>query len=268
MNNKVTEVGQHTQAKLRIEDLGMIYDGKTALNQVSFEVKSGEFLSILGPSGCGKTTILRILIGLLQPTHGKIYKEGADITNVSPACRGMGIVFQNYALFENMSVLGNVEYALRIRKENKSKEARGRVRQRALDMIAQLDLTKHQDKKPIELSGGQQQRVAIARTLVMNPDVILFDEPMSALDAATRLSLRREIKRIKEKFGTTIIYITHDQEEAFAMSDRIMVMREANIVQIGTQEELVQAPADDYVREFVLENLRMKIDSLAKFVNC
>jgi len=259
---------REAQVKLRIENLGMVYDGKTALERISFDVKNGEFLSILGPSGCGKTTILRILIGLLQPTAGSVYRDGQNITCLPPSQRGMGIVFQNYALFENMTVLGNVEYALKIRKENKGREAREKVRQRALDMIAQMDLNEHLNKKPVELSGGQQQRVAIARTLVMNPDVILFDEPMSALDAATRLSLRREIKRIQAKFGTTIIYITHDQEEAFAMSDRIMVMREAQVVQIGTQEELVRAPADEYVREFVLGSLREKIDSLAKYVDC
>ena len=257
MNNKV---------KLQINDLNMEYDDKRALNSVSFDVMDGEFLSILGPSGCGKTTILRILIGLLKPTAGTVLKDGVDITNAGAARRRMGIVFQNYALFENMTVLGNVEYALRIRKENKSKEAREAVRNKALDLIEQMNLTEHINKKPTMLSGGQQQRVAIARTLVMNPDVILFDEPMSALDVATRLSLRKEIKRIQAEYGTTMIYITHDQEEAFAMSDRIMVMKEANVVQIGTPEEIIANPASQYVREFVLDNLQVKIDSLMKYV--
>ena len=252
--------------KLVVKDLEMVFDGKRTLNKVSFDVQDGEFLSILGPSGCGKTTILRILIGLLNPTSGQVFKDGMDITNEPPAARSMGIVFQNYALFENMTVLQNVEYALKIRKENRSKEARKQVRQRAIAVIENMGLSEHMNKMPTMLSGGQQQRVAIARTLVLNPDVILFDEPMSALDVATRLSLRAELKRIQKEFGTTMIYITHDQEEAFAMSDRIMVMKEANIVQLDTPENIINNPADDYVREFVLQNLQTKIDSLMKYV--
>lgn len=252
--------------KLVVKDLEMHYDGKCTLNKVNFEVKDGEFLSILGPSGCGKTTILRILIGLLKPTGGRIEKEGEDITDASPSSRGMGIVFQNYALFENMTVLENVEYALKIQKENKSPEAKAKIRKMVLEMLERMGLLEHKDKRPGLLSGGQQQRVAIARTLVMNPDIILFDEPMSALDVATRLALRAEIKNIQKDFGTTMIYITHDQEEAFAMSDRIMVMREANIVQIDTPENIISNPADDYVREFVLDNLQLKIESLMKYM--
>lgn len=252
--------------KVIAKDLKMVYDGKVTLNNVSFDVQEGEFLSILGPSGCGKTTILRILIGLLKPVGGTVLKDGIDITQLSPSERKMGIVFQNYALFENMTVLENVEYALKIRKENKGKEARKVVRQRATAILNRMGLTEHANKLPTMLSGGQQQRVAIARTLVLNPEIILFDEPMSALDVATRLALREELKRIQSEFGTTMIYITHDQEEAFALSDRIMVMREAQIVQMGTPEQIVQNPADDYVREFVLHNLRLKIDSLTKYV--
>ena len=252
--------------KLIVKDLEMEFDSKCTLNKVSFDVYEGEFLSILGPSGCGKTTILRILIGLLKPVGGTVEKNGVDITNLHPAGRKMGLVFQNYALFENMTVLENVEYAMKIRKENRSKEARQRIRKRAMAAIENMGLSEHIHKLPTMLSGGQQQRVAIARTLVLNPDVILFDEPMSALDVATRLSLRAELKRIQKEFGTTMIYITHDQEEAFALSDRIMVMREANIVQLDTPENIIQNPADDYVREFVLQNLRTKIDSLMKYV--
>ena len=255
-----------SEVKLIAKDLEMVFDGKCTLNKVCFEVMDGEFLSILGPSGCGKTTILRILIGLLKPVGGTIVKNGVDITNATPAQRHMGIVFQNYALFENMTVLENVEYALKIRKKNKGKQAREQVRRRAMDAIENMGLSEHVDKLPGMLSGGQQQRVAIARTLVLNPDVILFDEPMSALDVATRLSLRKELKRIQAEFGTTMIYITHDQEEAFAMSDRIMVMREANIVQLDTPENIIANPADAYVEEFVLQNLQTKIDSLMKYV--
>ena len=252
--------------KLSIKDLRKEYDGKVTLNDVSFDVYDGEFLSILGPSGCGKTTILRILTGLLKPTGGKVFKDGEDITNARPASRKMGVVFQNYALFENMTVYENVAYALKIRKENRSPEAKKALHEKVVGMIDRMGLSEHIDKKPVSLSGGQQQRVAIARTLVMNPEIILFDEPMSALDVATRLSLREELKKIQKDFGTTMIYITHDQEEAFAMSDRIMIMREANIVQIGTPREIVTSPADAYVKEFVLDNIQTKIDSLMRFM--
>ena len=253
--------------KLKIEELNMAYaNGIYALKDINFEVKEGEFLSILGPSGCGKTTLLRILIGLLKPTSGVIKKDGVDITNASPASRGMGIVFQNYALFENMTVLRNVEYAQRILPENRSKEAKKIVRQNALKMIERVGLSEHINKRPCELSGGQQQRVAIARTLIMNPEIILFDEPMAALDVATRLSLRKEIKDIQTQMGVTIIYITHDQEEAFAMSDRVMVMRDAEIVQIDKPENIMRYPADEYVKEFVIKNIKAKINSLSGYV--
>lgn len=252
--------------KLSVRDLEKYFDEKQTLNKVSFDVYDGEFLSILGPSGCGKTTILRILIGLLKPDGGIVIKDGRDITNIHPSQRGMGIVFQNYALFENMTVLENIEYALKIRKQNKSLDAKKKLRARVMQMIEHMELIEHMNKKPSELSGGQQQRVAIARTLVMNPDIILFDEPMSALDAATRLSLRKVLKDIQKDFGTTMIYITHDQEEAFAMSDRIMVMKEANIVQLDTPEAIVNNPVNEYVKEFVIDNIQIKVNSLIKYV--
>ena len=254
------------KVKLTVQDIEKYFDEKQTLNKVSFEVYDGEILSILGPSGCGKTTILRILIGLLKPDGGKVLKDGVDITNLPPYARGMGIVFQNYALFENMTVLENVEYALKIQKENRNPEAKKAIRERVMQMIEHMELMEHINKRPAMLSGGQQQRVAIARTLVLNPDIILFDEPMSALDAATRLSLRKVLKDIQKDYGTTMIYITHDQEEAFAMSDRIMVMKEANIVQLGTPEEIVNNPANDYVKEFVIDNIQTKVDSLIKYV--
>ena len=247
--------------KLEIHSLSKVFNRQEVLHGLDFSVHDGEFLSILGPSGCGKTTILRILIGLLPPTSGQILKDGIDITAAPASKRNMGIVFQNYALFQNMNVLGNVEYALKFNKEFKP-----RSRPIAENIIEQVGLSEHISKKPWKLSGGQQQRVAIARTLALNPEIILFDEPMSALDAATRLLLRGEIKRIQEKFKTTIIYITHDQEEAFALSDRIMVMDNGTIQQLDTPEAIVANPANTYVREFVIDNLRLKIDSLAKYV--
>lgn len=247
---------------LTVKNINKIFDGKEALEDISFEVNSGEFLSILGPSGCGKTTLLRILIGLLSPDSGEILLDGQNITKAPPDKRGMGIVFQNYALFENMTVLKNVEYAMRLRPELRAKS-----RETARGLLEQVGLSEHIKKYPAQLSGGQMQRVAIARTLALSPSVILLDEPMSALDVATRLSLREELKRIQRDSGTTMIYITHDQEEAFALSDRIMVMGNAKIHQLGTPREILDHPADDYVKSFVIDNLKIKIDSLIQYAS-
>ncbi|MDR3200026.1 MAG: ABC transporter ATP-binding protein [Spirochaetales bacterium] len=247
--------------KLEVKDLVQVFNKQEILHGINFSVEDGEFLSILGPSGCGKTTILRILIGLLNPSSGTVFKDDRDITALPASKRNMGIVFQNYALFQNMTVLGNVEYALKFQKG-----ATG-IRERAESIIGIVGLSEHIDKKPYKLSGGQQQRVAIARTLAMNPEIILFDEPMSALDAATRLLLRDEIKEIQKKFRSTMIYITHDQEEAFALSDRIMVMDQGVIHQLGTPDDIIKKPADDFVRDFVLHNLALKIESLAKYTD-
>lgn len=256
------EILNNNSTKLKVLNLSKKYGDRVALDDVSFDVYGGEFLSILGPSGCGKTTLLRILIGLLKPTSGSIINSnGDDISNLAPGERNMGIVFQNYALFENMTVLGNVEYSLKIRKDRKAN-----AKKDALEMLELMGLSEHLDKKPRDLSGGQQQRVAIARTLVLNPDIILFDEPMSALDVDTRISLRREIKELQKRFGTTMIYITHDQEEAFAMSDRIMIMDNAKLIQLDTPDNIVSDPANDYVRRFVIDNLRAKVDSIKKYV--
>lgn len=247
---------------LIVKNINKSFDGKEALENISFEVKSGEFLSILGPSGCGKTTLLRIFIGLLPPDSGELILDGRDITKAPPDKRGMGIVFQNYALFENMTVLRNVEYALKLRKDLKLKS-----REISLKLLEQVGLSEHVNKYPYQLSGGQMQRVAIARTLALSPSIILLDEPMSALDVATRLSLRAELKRIQREMGTTMIYITHDQEEAFALSDRIMVMGNAKIHQLAAPKEILTAPADDYVKTFVIDNLKIKIDSLMEFAS-
>lgn len=251
--------------KLVIDHLKKAFDGDAVLHDVSFTVRDGEFLSILGPSGCGKTTILRILIGLEAPDSGTVSKDGADITHLPSAQRRMGIVFQNYALFENMTVLRNVEYALLKSAATKGMYTKEAATQKAKEILEIVGLGEHLNKKPRELSGGQQQRVAIARTLALNPDVILFDEPMSALDVDTRLSLRSELKSLQKKFGTTMIYITHDQEEAFAMSDRIMVMDAGVIHQLDTPHNIIDHPADDYVRRFVIQNINTKINSLIQF---
>lgn len=251
--------------KINVEHLNKAFGQTGVLHDVSFTVNDGEFLSILGPSGCGKTTILRILIGLETADSGKIIKDGKDITTAPSAQRRMGIVFQNYALFENMTVLKNVTYALINSSATKGKYNKAEAEKRAKEMLELVGLEDHLNKKPRQLSGGQQQRVAIARTLALNPDVILFDEPMSALDVDTRLSLRSELKELQKRFGTTMIYITHDQEEAFAMSDRIMVMDAGVIHQLDTPQNIIDHPADDYVRRFVIKNINTKINSLIQF---
>mgnify|MGYP002761610584 CR=1 FL=1 len=247
--------------KIAVRGLRKCFNGSVVLHDLDFDVYDGEFLSILGPSGCGKTTTLRILIGLETPDAGSIVLDGGDITDLSPAQRHMGIVFQNYALFENMSVRGNVEYALKFRPD-----LAPRRHEIAQTVLEKLGLSDYLDHPVQQLSGGQQQRVCIARTLALNPDVILFDEPMSALDVETRLSLREELKRIQSEFGTTMIYITHDQEEAFALSDRVMVMGGGCIHQLATPDEIIEHPADEYVQDFVVRNLRIKMSSLARFM--
>lgn len=251
--------------KLVISNLSKNFGASSVLKNISFSVKDGEFLSVLGPSGCGKTTLLRILVGLESPDSGSVVKDGTDITTLSPSKRKIGIVFQNYALFENMSVKKNVAYALQKSEATKKDFTKASAEAKAEEMLKLVGLEEHMDKKPTQLSGGQQQRVAIARTLALQPDVILFDEPMSALDVDTRLALREELKALQKKFGTTMIYITHDQEEAFAMSDRIMVMGDGLIHQLDTPENIIDAPSDDYVKEFVIKNINIKINSLIKF---
>lgn len=246
---------------LKISELTKLYSGKTVINKLSFSVERGEFLSILGPFGCGKTTLLRLLIGLIKPDDGKILLYGNDITNAEPSAREMGIVFQNYALFENMTVLKNVHYAMKFHPKLKAKSL-----EYAEELIRLVGLEAHKNKYPYELSGGQQQRVAIARTLALRPSILLFDEPMNALDMETRLGLRRELKSIQKELAATIIYITHDQEEAFTMSDRIMVMESGTIHQIAAPDEILKHPADQYIQSFVNNNLKLRIHALSKYL--
>lgn len=247
---------------LCIENISKKYGKKLVLEDISFNVEKGEFLSILGPSGCGKTTLLRILIGIEQPSSGRLLKEGTEITLSPPRERNIGIVFQNYSLFPNMSVRDNISYALRARKFS-TKE----IDQRVERIIKLVGLDEHVNKKPRHLSGGQQQRVAIARTLVLNPDIILFDEPMSALDAEIKLILRALLKDIQKQMGITMIYVTHDQEEAFALSDRIMVINDSRIAQLDSPYNLYHRPANGFVRKFIVEHLDMKVKSIEDSIN-
>lgn len=247
-------------SKLIIKDLTKKFGDKVILDNISFDLREGEFLSILGPSGCGKTTLLRILIGLETKDGGEIFKDGQEISALPSSERGMGIVFQNYALFPNMNVLQNVMYALTLRKDTKEN-----AKEIAMKTIEHVGLTDQIHKYPNQLSGGQQQRVAIARTLAMNPDVILLDEPISALDVTNREIMKAELKSLQKKFNATMLFITHDQEEAFFLSDRIMVMNEGVIEQLDTPLEIYKNPASDYVREFVVEQLDKKYSDLLRY---
>ncbi len=252
MENKILEVKNITKK----------YGKRLVLEDISFDVYKGEFLSLLGPSGCGKTTILRILIGLDTPSSGKIIKNGEDITYLPCKKRNIGIVFQNYSLFPNMNVYENISYALEARKLPKEE-----IDLKVKEIVETVGLTEHIYKKPRNLSGGQQQRVAIARTLVLNPDIILFDEPMSALDAEIKLILRKELKEIQKKMGITMIYVTHDQEEAFAMSDRIMVLNDSKIMQFDTPYNLYNNPSNDFVKNFIVNHLDMKVKSIQNSIS-
>ena len=242
---------------IRCEHINKKFKSKTFLEDISFTVNRGEFLSLLGPSGCGKTTILRMLIGIEKPSSGRIIKDGADITDMAPKDRNIGIVFQNYSLFPNMDVYHNISYALSSRKLSRED-----IDRKVKEIVETVGLEEHIYKKPKQLSGGQQQRVAIARTLVLNPDIILFDEPMSALDADIKVVLRAQLKEIQKKLRITMIYVTHDQEEAFALSDRIMVLNDLRIAQLDTPYELYHHPADPFVKRFIVDHLNMKVKSI------
>src|SRR5215213_11009031 len=227
-----------------------------AVQNFNLDVEKGEFVSFLGPSGCGKTTTLRMVAGFETPTAGKITLDNADITNRAPNQRNVGMVFQSYALFPNMTVAQNIGFGLRVRKENEAA-----IRDRVKEMLAIINLESRGDSYPYQLSGGQQQRVALARALAIRPQVLLLDEPLSALDAKVRLQLRDEIRRIQLEVGTTTLFVTHDQEEALAVADRVGVMRAGRLEQIGPPDEVYARPASPFVAEFV--GLTNRIPGLA-----
>ena len=217
-----------------------------AVDNIDLTVASGEFFSLLGPSGCGKTTTLRLIAGFEQPTSGKILLDGVDVSGVPPHRRHVNTVFQSYALFPFLDVFDNVAFGLRHSKVDRA-DLRRRVNE-ALDLVRMTSFAK---RRPGKLSGGQQQRVALARALVLNPAVLLLDEPLGALDAKLRRSLKVELKALQESVGITFLYVTHDQEEALTMSDRLAVMNAGRIVQIGTPHEVYEEPADTYVADFL-----------------
>ena len=219
---------------------------EVAVDNIDLTVASGEFFSLLGPSGCGKTTTLRLIAGFEQPTSGKILLDGVDVSDVPPHRRNVNTVFQSYALFPFLTVFDNVAFGLRHRKLDKA-DLNRRVGE-ALELVRMTSFAK---RRPGQLSGGQQQRVALARALVLNPAVLLLDEPLGALDAKLRRSLKVELKALQERVGITFLYVTHDQEEALTMSDRLAVMNAGKIVQIGTPREVYEEPADTYVADFL-----------------
>ena len=233
-------------SELRLNGISRAYGAHTALHPLDLTVRGGEFIALLGPSGCGKTTALNSIAGLLPLTAGSIELDGRRIDTLPPEKRGFGMVFQNYALFPHLSVRRNVAFGLRMRKVSKA-ETTQRV-DAVLDLVR---LTDHAHKLPGQLSGGQQQRVAIARAIVLEPPLVLMDEPLSNLDAALRLDMRAEIRRIHQEFGLTTLYVTHDQEEALSLADRLVVLNAGHVAQIGTAPELYESPRSAYVAAFM-----------------
>jgi putative spermidine/putrescine transport system ATP-binding protein len=233
-------------AALELRKLRREFGEVVALEGMDLSIASGEFVSFLGPSGCGKTTALRLIAGFERPTSGSVLVDGRDMSGVRANRRGMGMVFQAYSLFPNMTAERNVEFGLRIRRDKKA-DRRGRVAE-LLELVGLSDAAK---RYPHQLSGGMQQRVALARALAIEPSVLLLDEPLSALDAKVRVQLREEIRRIQTRLGITTIYVTHDQEEALAISDRVAVMSRGRIEQIASPAEIYGAPGTPFVAEFV-----------------
>jgi len=233
---------------LKVDEISKKFGKHSVLKGISFDIKKGEFMSFLGPSGCGKSTLIRIIAGLENPDMGRILLNNNEITSVDTSKRNFGIVFQSYALFPNLTAYQNIEYGIRMKKLS-----RAEVKERIMNIIKLVDLEKSMHKYPAQMSGGQQQRVALARVLVLEPAILLLDEPLSALDAKVRGRLRKELKSIQEKTGITTIMVTHDQEEALTMSDRIAVMHDGEIVQIGRPEDIYNTPINPFVADFIGE---------------
>ena len=233
-------------AFLELSHIHKAFAAGAVVKDFNLSVEPGEFISFLGPSGCGKTTTLRMIAGFETPTSGEIKLEGKDLTSTPPNRRKVGMVFQSYALFPNMTVADNVAYGLRI-----AGKSRAEIAKRVEEMLALIHLESFGRRFPAQLSGGQQQRVALARALAFQPHVLLLDEPLSALDAKIRLELRQEIRRIQQTLGITTVYVTHDQEEALSLSDRIVVMSQGATEQVGTPSQIYNYPATEFVARFV-----------------
>jgi putative spermidine/putrescine transport system ATP-binding protein len=253
-------------AFLELQELRRSFGSVTALEGINIELGQGEFLSLLGPSGCGKTTALRLVAGFDRPDSGAIVVDGKNVTGVSPNKRDMGMVFQAYSLFPNMTAGQNVEFGLKIRARKRG-DRQGRVE----ELLELVGLGHAGDRYPWQLSGGMQQRVALARALAIEPRVLLLDEPLSALDAKVRVQLREEIRRIQLELGITTLYVTHDQEEALSVSDHVAVMYGGRIEQMGTPAEMYSAPATPFVAEFIGTMNRLEatiVDGSSGDVDC
>jgi putative spermidine/putrescine transport system ATP-binding protein len=251
--SSLTASGDTTMVAL--ERVTKSYGTFKALHETSLGVKKGEFLTLLGPSGSGKTTLLNVICGMQSPTDGRVFIDGRDVTAVPPSKRGIGMVFQNYALMPHMTVFENIAFPLQIRKVPKEE-----IKRRIGDVLTLVGLSNLAARKPKELSGGQQQRVSIARCMVYDPSLILMDEPLGALDKKLREQMQIEIKRLHTESGITVIYVTHDQEEALNMSDRIMLMRAGQIEQLGTPTDLYTNPVSEFAADFIGESTLLEAE--------
>ena len=242
-------------ALLEIHNLTKTFGDVLAVNDVSLDINSGEFITLLGPSGSGKTTVLRMIAGFEKPDSGKILLNGKDISTKPPYERDVNTVFQDYALFGHMDVITNIEYGLRVKKvSNTQRHAK------ALEALAQVRLSGLENRKPNQLSGGQRQRVALARALVNRPSILLLDEPLGALDLKLREQMQIELKELQREVGITFIFVTHDQEEALSMSDRIAAFNQGKIEQLGTPREIYEKPQTSFVSDFVGKNNKLEIN--------
>ena len=244
---------------VRLEDFGKNYGKKEVIKNINLEVYEGEFLTLLGSSGCGKTTILRSISGLDIPTFGKVYIDGEDVTNLDPPKRQVNTIFQNYALFPLMNIYDNIAFGLRMKKVSEDE-----IRERVSEMLELVHLEGYEKRFPKDLSGGEQQRVSLARGLINRPKVLLLDEPISALDLKLRKMMQIELKMLQRKLGITFIYVTHDQDEALSMSDRIVVLKNGKIEQIDSPQDIYDKPNSLYVAEFIgdANALKSKIEKI------
>lgn len=235
-----------TQSGLQLMGLSKILGGRVIIDNLNLTVEKGEMVSLLGPSGCGKTTTLRMIAGFLIPDQGKVMLDGNDVTTIGPEKRPSAMVFQNYALWPHMTVFKNVAYPLKIKKMNKAE-----IEKRVHEALTLVNLMHHKDSRPGQISGGEQQRVALARALVQEPDILLLDEPLSNLDAKLRVKVREDIREIQRRLGITTVIVTHDQDEALSISDRIAVMNDGKIEQFSTPQALYDEPATEFVANFI-----------------
>lgn len=249
---------------IELKGIEIAYGDFVAMDELDITINEGEFFTLLGPSGCGKTSLLRTITGFVNPAKGRILIDGKDVTNESVEKRGVGIVFQSYAIFPTMNVFENIAFGLRVKKLSNKK-----IKEKVFEMAKMVDLSEeHLVRNASELSGGQQQRVAIARALVLQPKILCLDEPLSNLDAKLRQQLRVELKRLQKQFGITTIYVTHDQEEALTMSDKIAVFNNGRLEQLGTPNEVFNQPKSEFVATFIGDINQFKTEETANFFGC